>query len=149
MKNNFKITIMAMAIAFIAVSCGSDSSVDAALSQIEKAMDKVEKNKSSMTEADWQVLNEELEQPLSVLNKALEDNKVSALKKLKISAAALRFATVAGEAALHTVTDSLKIQIEDSQITNEQIQEMFNNEEMTQAMQELEKVSEELQKINN
>ena len=154
MKTNFKIIIMAMAIVFVAVSCGKGTSVDGALSQIEKAMDKVEKNKTSMTEADWQALGEELEQPLQILNDALESNKVGMVQKIKITAAVMRYAAVAGEAALHTVTDSLKVVVEEthlvdsiSALTN-QLQETLDSDEMDQAMQELQKAAEELQKLS-
>jgi len=141
MKTNFKIIIAAIIIAFAVVSCGNKgSSIDAALSQIEKAMDKVEKNKASMTEADWQALSDELEAPVKILNEALESDQVSTLKKLKISAAVLRCATVASEAALYTLTDSLSV-------VADELQEVFGSDEMKQAMQEFHKAAEELRKL--
>ena len=149
MKTNFNIIIMAIAIAFAAVSCGKGASVDAALSQIEKSMDKVEKNKTSMTEADWQALGEELEQPLKVLNDALENNQVGAMKKLKITAVMMRYMAVASEAALHTATEEWKAAMEDADsnyVANEKMQELFDSDEMKQALQELQKATEELQK---
>ena len=149
MKTNFKIIIMAIAIVFVAASCGKGSSVDGAIAQIEKAMDKVEKNKTSMTEADWKALGEELEQPLQVLNDALESNQVGMMKKLKITAAVMRYAAVAGEAALHTVADSLKMVMDElpvSEIT-EQLQGTLDSDEMKEAMQELQKATDELQKL--
>jgi len=153
MKTNFKIIIAAIAIVFTAVSCGSGSSVDAALAQIEKTMDKVEKNKTSMTEADWKALGQELEQPLHTLNEALENDKVSALKKLKISATMLRYVAVAGEAALRTVADSLKLQMDETHfgdsisIAVDKLHEAFDSEEMKQAMEELQKAAAELEKL--
>ena len=146
----FKIVIMALAITFVATSCGKGSSVDGALSQIEKAVDKVEKNKTSMTEADWKALEKELEQPAKVLNEALESDQVSALKKIKISVTMLRYATVIGEAALHTASDSLKVKIEESHLTdsisvvNEQLQDILESDEVKQALQELQKAAEGL-----
>jgi len=147
MKTNFYIITMVIAIAFAAVSCGSGSSVDAALAKIEKAVDKVEKNKTSMTEADWEALEKELEQPMKVLSDALENNQVGAMKKLKITAAMMRYMAVLSEAALHTVTDELKVVMEETQLANEEMQEVFDSEEMKQAMQELQKAVEELQKL--
>ena len=151
MKTNFKIIIAVIVTAFIAVSCGGKgSSVDAALSQIEKAMDKVEKNKASMTEADWKVLSEELEQPAKVLNDALESNQVGTLKKLKISAVMLRYAVVVGEAALHTATDSLKIIMDETHLVDSiaaatgKLQEALGSDEMKQAMQELSNAAEKI-----
>ena len=144
--------IMAIAITFAAVSCGKGSSVDAALSQVEKAMNKVEKNKTSMTEADWKNLEAELEGPAKVLSDALESDKVGVMQKLKISAALLRYTAVVSEAVMHTVADSLSV-------VSGQLQEAFENDELKQALQalegdemkqaieELQKAAEELQKI--
>ena len=150
---NFKIIIVAIAIAFVAVSCGKGSSVDAALSQIEKAMDKVEKNKTSMTEADWEALSADLEQPAKVLNDALESDQVSGLKKIKIAAVMVRYMAVAGEAALHTVTDELKLKMGESNDLLESIpaaselQEIIKSDELNESVQEIQKALEELQKI--
>ena len=149
MKANFKIIIMAIAIVFVAASCGKGSSVDAALSQIEKTMDKIEKNKTSMTEADWEAMGKELEAPFKILNDALESNQIGAMKKLKITAVMLRYAAVAGEAAVNTMTDLLK----ESHLTDSissiatKLQEEFDSDAMDQAMQELQNAAEELQKI--
>lgn len=155
MKKKFRISILAIAIGFLTVSCGGKgSSVDAALSQIEKAMQKVEKNKTSMTEADWQALSDELEQPAKMLSDALESNDVGALKKLKISAVMLRYAAVVSEAAFHTVTDSLKIKLEEAHLADsisvavDQLKETLNSDELKQAMEELQKATEELQKVS-
>ena len=147
---NFKLIIMAVAIVFVAVSCGKGSSVDAALSQIEKTMDKVEKNKTSMTEADWKALSEELEQPIKILDDALESNQIGAIKKIKISAVMLRYMTVVGEAAIHTVTDSLKVKLEETHLVDSisavsnKLQEVFESDEIKRAMQELQKAAGEL-----
>ena len=155
MKTNFKIIIVAIVLAFVAVSCGKGSSIDAALSQMEKAMDKVEKNKTSMTTADWQALNEELEQPAKILNDALESDQVGALKKIKISAVVLRYAMVAGEAAMHTVTDELKEKVEETHLADSisaatgLLQEVFESDEMKEALQGLQEAVEEMQKIKN
>ena len=149
MKVNFKIIIMAIAIVFLAASCGKGSSVDAALSQIEKAMDKIEKNKGTMTEADWQAMSEELEAPFKILNDALENNQIGAMKKLKITAVLMRYAAVASGAAVNTMTDLLK----ESHLTDSissiatKLQEEFDSDVMDQAMQELQNAADELQKI--
>ena len=153
MKTIFRISILAVAIMFLTVSCGGKgASVDTALSQIEKAMQKVEKNKTSMTESDWKAFSDELEQPAKVLSDALESNDVGALKKLKISAVMLRYAAVVGEAALHTVTDSLKVKMEETHLADSiaagigQLQEALESDELKKAMEELQK---ELQKLQN
>ena len=155
MKTNFKIIIVVVTIAFVAVSCGKGSSVDSALSQIEKAMDKVEKNKTSMTTADWEALNAELEQPAKVLSDALDDNQVGTLKKLKITAVMLRYATVTGEAALHTVTDSLKVKMEETHLADsiavaiDKMQDVLKSDEIKQAGQKLLEMAEEISTVEN
>lgn len=137
MKKIITLLIYATTVALLAACGGSGSSIDSALSQMEKAMEKVEKNKTSMTEADWRALNEELEEPSRILTEALENNDVGAMKKLKISAVVLRYAAVAGEAAFHTATDSLKNMMGDFPL-----QETLETDEMQQAIQELEKALE-------
>ena len=146
MKNLKIITILVLfAIMTLAVSCGGGSSIDAALSQMEKAMDRVEKNKSSMTEADWRALDAELEQPATILKDAMESSGVGAIAKVKITAAMLRYAAVLGEAALYTVADSLNIKMEDMHLgdslssINNQLQDAMNSDEMKKAMDELQK----------
>ncbi|MCL1973844.1 MAG: hypothetical protein FWG54_03400 [Bacteroidetes bacterium] len=143
MNTHFKIITVALAIAFGVVSCGGKGgSVDTALSRIEKAMDKVEKNKTSMTEADWKELGTDLEEAAKILTEALESDQVGVMKKMKISAVMLRYALVAGEAALHTAADSLKVQLEDLNL-----QKLLDSDEMKDAVQEMQKASEELQKL--
>lgn len=147
---NLKIIIVAMVVgAFVFVSCGKGSSVDAALSKIEQAMDKVEKNKTSMTEADWQALNEELEQPLKVLGEALESNKVGFVQKAKITAVMMRYGAVAAGAAFHTVTDKMEEThlLDSISDVGNKLQEALGGDDMKEAMQELQKAAEELGKI--
>ena len=155
METNFKIILVAIAIAFTAVSCGKGSSVDAALSQIENALAKLEKNKTSMTEADWQAFSDELEKPAQILSQALESNQVGTMKKLQISAAMMRYAVVIGEAAMHTLADSLKVHseeihglVEAVSENSEELQEVIDGVDLQQAMQELQKAAEKLQKKN-
>ena len=151
MNTHFKIIITAIIIAFTTASCGGNkgSSVDAALSQIEKAMEKVEKNKTSMTQADWDALNEELEGPAKILNEALESDQVGTMKKLQISTVMLRYAAVIGTAAMHTVTEQIgETHLVDSlSVVGEKLQEALGSDEMQEAMQEMQKAMEGLQKL--
>jgi len=149
MKSIFRISVLAIAIMFAAVSCGSGNSVDSALSQIEKAMEKVEKNKTSMTEADWTALEKELEQPLQVLQEAMESNNVSWAKKMKISATMLRYTTVLTEAALNTAAKESGLAVDSISSISKQVQEAMGSDEMKEAMQELQKAAEELKKLSN
>ncbi|MDR1746426.1 MAG: hypothetical protein LBR49_04060 [Tannerella sp.] len=95
-----------VAIACLA-GCGGKNSVDGSIDKIESAIKKIEKNKTSMTEADWKQVNEELEEPCRVLKEALDSDRVGALKKLRITGVMIKFAAIAGEAGLHTAADEL------------------------------------------
>ena len=70
------------------------------LSQVEKALAKVEKNKGKMTEEDWRNLEKEVEAPLKVISEALESDKVGIIGKMKILAVTAKWATVLAEAGL-------------------------------------------------
>jgi hypothetical protein len=146
---NVKLILIALAVAFMAASCGNGNSIDAALNQVEKAMDKVEKNKTSMTANDWKSFNEEMEAPCKVLNDALESNDVGTLKKLKISAVVLRMAAVAGEAAMHTAIDSLNVKMQETGIADSiaKISDALQGEEAQQGLEDLQKAVGELEKM--
>jgi len=155
MRKHLQTAVLTLAIMIMAISCGGGggASVDAALAQIEKALDKVEKNKTSMTEADWEALSVELEAPAKVLSDALESESTGALTKIKISAVMLRYGMVAAEAAIHTYVDPLKEQVGEmhladsvASITN-QVKEVLESDEMKQAIEELQKAAEELKKL--
>ena len=147
-----------LAVMTMAISCGGgSSSVDAALSQMEKAMDKVEENKTSMTEADWKALAAELEQPAKILEEAVESNSLGAMARLRITAAMMRYVAILSEAALHTVTDSLNVHMEEFNekmeemnlsdslsIVGDQLKEALNSEELKNAVQELQNAQRKL-----
>jgi hypothetical protein len=142
---NVKIIITALAIGMMAVSCGSGNAVDNALSQLEDAMQKVEKNKSSMTAADWEQFAKETEAPCKILNEAMDSKDVSTLKKLKISAVVIKYTTVIGEAAMHTAVDSLNVKLQEAGVSDSvagatnQLKEALQSEEVKNALQELQK----------
>ena len=144
-RSHFLIITTTISFSLLTVSCGSSSgsaSVDAALAQIEKVMDKVEKSKTSMNQADWQAFSDELEKPVKLLTDALDNDKIGTIKKLKISAVMLRYAVIASEAAVHTFSDSLQIKLEDKSL-----QEILSTDEMKEALQDAQKASEELKKL--
>jgi hypothetical protein len=146
---NVKLILIAFAVAFMAASCGNGNAIDAALNQVEKAMDKVEKNKTSMTADDWKAFNEEVEAPCKVLNEALESNDVGALKKIKISAVVLRLATVAGEAAMHTAIDSLNVKMQEAGVADSiaTVTNALKGEEAQQGLEDLQNALGELEKM--
>lgn len=95
-----KIIIIGIIAAICAGCGGGASSLDKSVSQVEKALEKVEKNKGKMTGDDWQILEKELEEPLKVIADALESDKVSVLAKVKIVALAARWTTALAEAGI-------------------------------------------------
>ncbi len=98
----------------IFVGCGRKSSpVDQSLAQIEKALEKVEKNKGKMTEADWQTLEEDMQEPLQNLEKALESGKVGMMDKLKIVTLTTKWATVLMEAGFNEMRNQIDFNSED------------------------------------
>jgi len=125
MKRKFlnKIAMAALCVSLaggLAGCGGGKDPVDSSLNQIEKAMEKVEKNKKNMTEADWQEFNKEVEEPSRVLKEALESKDVGAMKKLKISAVMLKYAAVLAEAGLNTAVEKLGDQVKEA---SEKVQE--------------------------
>jgi hypothetical protein len=142
---NVKFIIIALAAAFLAAGCGSGNAVDSALSQLEDAMQKVEKNKTSMTAADWEQFAKETEAPCKILNEAMDSKDVGALKKLKISAVVIKYTAVIGEAAMHTAVDSLSVKLQEAGVSDSivgvtnQLKEALESDEVKNAVQELQK----------
>ncbi|MCL2728020.1 MAG: hypothetical protein FWD56_06530 [Bacteroidales bacterium] len=94
-----KIIITGIIAALFLVGCGggSQSTVDGAISKLEKALDKVDKNKGSMTPEAWQALEAEMEEPLKIINAALENNELGMMGALKVIGLVGRWAVVAME----------------------------------------------------
>jgi hypothetical protein len=142
---NVKFIFIALTVAFFAASCGGGNSVDGALSQLEKSMQKVEKNKTSMTGADWEAFAKETEASCKILNEALESKDVSTLKKIKISAVVLKYTAVLGEAAMHTAIDSLNVKMQESGVADslssvtDQLKDALQSEEAQKTLQDLQK----------
>jgi len=92
-----KLIFVGIMIAAMCAGCSSSSPVDKAITQIEKALEQVEKNKGNMTEEDWQNLAKEVEEPLQVIQDALEADQTSAMDK-KIMALMAKWVVVVSEA---------------------------------------------------
>jgi len=95
--------IIGIIVAICAGCGGGGSSLDKSVNQVEKALEKVEKNKGKMSEDDWKNLEKELEEPLQVIANALESDKVGVLAKVKIVALAARWATALAEAGISEI----------------------------------------------
>ena len=83
--------------------CSGASSLDKSIGQVEKALQKVEKNKGKMTEEDWRTLEKELEEPLKVISNAIESDKVGVIAKVKIVALAAKWTAALTEAGIHEI----------------------------------------------
>ena len=129
-----KLIIMGIIVSIFA-GCGGASSVDQAVNQVEKALEKVEKNKGNMTEADWESLKNEVEEPLQVINEALETNKVGVMERIKVMTLVGRWAAVLMEAGVSEIEKSTGINREDF------------GKELENATQELEKTAQELENL--
>ena len=124
-------------IAAICTACGGSSSVNKAISQVEKALVKVEKNKGKMTEADWRSLEKEVEAPLKVIAEALENEKVGVVGKVKILAVTAKWATVLAEAGLSELERRTGIERENWASELEKATTEFTNQ-LEQAAKEFE-----------
>ena len=122
-------------IAAICAGCGGSSPINKAISQVEKALEKVEKNKGNMTESDWQNLEKEVEEPLQVIANALESNKVGMVERIKLMALVGKWATVAMEAGFTEIEKQTGVKRDE-----------WNNE-LEKAAKELEKVANDLDKV--
>jgi len=94
-------------IMLVAAACNRTSTVDQSMLAIEKAIDKVEKNKKSMTEADWKAFEKEVEEPVKALNKAAEDGQIGPMKRIQLMTLMGRLMSVAGEAGLQNYLEQL------------------------------------------
>jgi len=80
-------------IAALVAGCGG-SSFDKDIKQVEKAIEKLEKNKGNLTESDWKSIEKEVEIPLKNIHNALESGKVGTMQKLKLITVTAKWATV-------------------------------------------------------
>ena len=131
-----KIIIIGIITAIFA-GCGGKSSVDRAITQVEKALEKVEKNKGNMTEADWRSLEQEVEESLQVIANAIESNKVGMMERLKLMTLAAKWATVTMEVGLSEIEKQTGIDRENW------------GDELEKAAKEIEKAAQELEKALN
>ena len=142
--------IFAVIIVALCASCGGGSSVDSSISKVEKALEKVEKNKGKMTEADWRNLEKEVEEPLKVISEALEKDKVGLVGKMKIIAVTAKWATVLAEAGISELERKTGIERENfGKELEKAAKELEKNAggDLEKLGKELEKAVKELEKV--
>jgi len=111
-KNLFVLGVLLM----ILVGCGG-SSLDNAISQVEKSTEKLKNSKGKMTEADWQSLQKETEAPLKVIADELQAGKVGDMDKIKIMAVMAQWSAAVMNAGFSEVakqTDELGKSLENA-----------------------------------
>jgi hypothetical protein len=130
-----KIVIIGIIAAIVCSSCGGGAtSLDKSISQVEKALEKVERNKGKMSEDDWRVLEKELEEPLKVISDAIESDKVGVLAKVKIVTLAARWTAALAEAGIYEIEKQTGIDRDNW------------GTELEKVAKEIEKATEELEK---
>ena len=87
----------------IMTACGGGSPVDKSLKKIDTAIEKLEKaNKKGekLSKEDMDQIGKDLEEPLTVLNEALENDEVGGIEKIKIVAKVSKLSILAIGAGL-------------------------------------------------
>ena len=129
---NFFVVLACMTSILLIVACAK-SPVDKAMEKIDKSIEKVEKNKDKMTKKDFEALDKEMEEPLKVLNDALENDEVGALDKLKIVGKVTKWAAVLVSAGFKVVDDVKKV-LEEVKSTGDEVKKTL--EELQSASDE-------------
>lgn len=99
-------------------ACGG-SPVDNALDKIDASISKIE-NSKNMTKADFEVIAKEMEEPLQVLNKALEEEQVGALDKIKIIGKVAEWTAVVAKLGIDVIGNELDEKLEDNGLTEDE-----------------------------
>jgi hypothetical protein len=99
MNNNMKKIFIISIIAVLCVGCG-ESLLNKAIGTVDKAIAQIEKKKGNMTEEDWNAIEKEVEEPLNIITRALKNNKVGAMEKIKIMAVTTKWAAALTEAGV-------------------------------------------------
>ncbi len=106
MKKAFYIMIFALA-ATTLVGCGGKSDGKAALREMEKIVEKVEKEKDNLTADEWRELAASFEENEKIANKAAEENRLGLGDKMKIITLTGRWATASSGMMLGDIFSKL------------------------------------------
>ena len=139
---NFFVVLACMTSILLIVACAK-SPVDKAMEKIDKSIEKVEKNKDKMTKKDFEALDKEMEEPLKVLNDALENDEVGALDKLKIVGKVTKWAAVLVSAGFKVVGDELGKELKESGVTGE---ETTTGDDVKKVLEEVKSTGDEVKK---
>lgn len=100
------VALMCIVSLVIMTACGGSSPVDKSLKKIDTAIEKLEKaNKKGgkLSKEELDQIGKDLEEPLQVLNTALEKNEVGGVTKLKIITKVSKLSLLAINAGLQNI----------------------------------------------
>jgi prefoldin subunit 5 len=140
-----KLIILGIVVAIFA-ACGGSSSVDKAISRVEKAIEKVDNNKRKMTDDDWRSLEKELEEPLKVISAALDNDKVGLMVKMKIIAVSTKWAAIITQAGLGEVEKRMVEAGKEFEKAQQELEDSGALKDLEKAIQELGKENGDLAK---
>lgn len=98
-------------------ACGG-SPVDNALEKIDASISKIE-NSKNMTKAEFEVIAKEMEGPLEVLNKALEEDNVGPLDKIKIIGKVAEWTAAVAKIGIDAMGEEIEEELEESGLTED------------------------------
>ena len=101
MKRLFILILFAL-LFFGFVSCGG-SATNKSLKAIDEITTKAEKEKDKLTDEDWMKLGKEMETHLETLNKAIDDDELGMMDRLKCVGIVARWTKIAVEKGLEKV----------------------------------------------
>lgn len=106
------------AVIMMFAACGG-SPVDNALEKIDASISKIE-NSKNMTKAEFEVITKEMEEPLQMLNKALEEDQVGPLDKIKIIGKVAEWTATVAKVGIDAIGDELDEELEDNGLTEDE-----------------------------
>ena len=105
MKKGFYLLIFVMAVTLM-VSCGRNE-VKQSLQQMEKIVEKAEKEKDKLSKEEWKTLAEQFEAQEKKLNEASEANKIGMLDQVKRLGLTTRWAAASGPSTLNDMFEKM------------------------------------------
>ena len=104
MKKSF-VAFMCIASFLILTACGG-SPIDRALSKVDASIEKLEKiskKGEKLSQEEMEAINKEMEEPVETLKKAVENDEVSGLTKIKIATKLGKWAILATTVGLQSI----------------------------------------------
>lgn len=103
MKKAIRLLLLAFVVATL-TSCGQSEGKKALL-EMERIVEKAEKDKDKLTANEWEELSAAFEENEKVANEAAETGKLGIASRIKILTLTTRWATARGPSLLHEITE--------------------------------------------